>query len=408
MDKEKITTYALANGLRCVHVTSQSPVGWCGLVVDAGSRDDADGRHGLAHFVEHTIFKGTTHRKAWHIINRMEAVGGELNAYTSKEDTTLYAVFPVEHIGRALELIADLVSCSVFPEAELERERGVVLEEIDSYRDSPADAIYDDFEDMLFAGSAIGHNILGNADHLAAITGQDCRDYLKRLYVPANMVLFSMGNIAPSRVATMAERHFGHLHHGLVRNSRQVPRLLPPARRKENAGLHQSHTVIGARIPGMHDDRRYALSLLNNIIGGPGMNSLLNVQLRERRGYVYTVESSVTAFTDCGLFEVYFGCDDSTADKSLRIVERTLRALAETPLTARQLAAAKKQYCGQLLLASDNAEANVIGAGKSLLYYGRVGTLSESIEHIRSLSSSQLMEVARMVQPDRCSVLTFG
>lgn len=408
MNQEKITTYTLPNGLRCVHVASESPVGWCGLVVDAGSRDDAEGQYGLAHFVEHTIFKGTTHRRAWHIINRMEAVGGELNAYTTKEDTTLYATFPVEHFGRAIQLIADLVACSVFPEAELDRERGVVLEEIDSYRDSPADAVYDDFEDLLFEGSGIGHNILGNSTHLASITSRDCCDYLKRLYVPSNMVLFSMGSIAPSRVEAMAERHFGHLHHPLVRTPRQRPAQVPPQRRNEPADLHQSHTIIGARIPGMHNERRYALALLNNIMGGPGMNSLLNVQLRERRGYVYTVESSVTPFTDCGLFEVYFGCDSSNADKSLRIVERILRHLAETPLTPRQLAAAQKQYCGQLLLASDNAEANVIGAGKSLLYYGRVGTLPESIEHIRSLSAAQLMDVAGLLQPELCSVLTFG
>lgn len=407
MNQDKITTYTLPNGLRAVHVASQSPVGWCGIVVDAGSRDDGDGRHGLAHFVEHTIFKGTTHRRAWHIINRMEAVGGELNAYTTKEDTTLYATFPVEHFGRAMQLIADLVTCSVFPEQELELERGVVLEEIDSYRDSPADAVYDDFEDMLFAGSTLGHNILGDASQLEAINSADCRDYLKRLYVPQNMVLFTMGNIAPAKVERMAERYFTVLHHKLDRIPRQQPVDVLPERRKVHQGSHQSHTIVGARVPGMHDERRFALSLLNNVVGGPGMNSLLNVQLRERRGYVYTVESSLTAFTDCGLLEVYFGCDASHTDKSLRLVLNTLDRLATTPLTERQLTAAKKQYCGQLLLASDNAEANVIGAGKSLLYRGRVGTLEQSIERIQSITPAQIMAAAALVVPDRCSVLTF-
>lgn len=291
---DNVVTHTLPNGLKLVHVASQSPVAWCGIVAGAGSRDDAPGRQGLAHFVEHTIFKGTTHRKAWHILNRMETVGGELNAYTTKEDTTLYAVFPDVHYGRAVQLIADLVGCSVFPEAELDRERGVVLEEIDSYRDSPSDAIYDDFEDMAFAGSGLGHNILGAEADLNRITSTDCSSYVKRLYVPANMVFFSMGRMTPDKAFDVAARHFGHFDHVLDRPCRPEPPSVSPQRRTVDVGSHQTHTVIGARLPGMHDDRRFALSLLNNIVGGPGMNSLLNVQLRERRGYVYTVESGIS------------------------------------------------------------------------------------------------------------------
>ena len=405
---DNVVTHTLPNGLKLVHVASQSPVAWCGIVAGAGSRDDAPGRQGLAHFVEHTIFKGTTHRKAWHILNRMEAVGGELNAYTTKEDTTLYAVFPDVHYGRAVQLIADLVGCSVFPEAELDRERGVVLEEIDSYRDSPSDAIYDDFEDMAFAGSGLGHNILGAEADLNRITSADCSSYVKRLYVPANMVFFSMGRMTPDKAFDVAARHFGHFDHVLDRPCRPEPPSVAPQRRTVDVGSHQTHTVIGARLPGMHDDRRFALSLLNNIVGGPGMNSLLNVQLRERRGYVYTVESGISSFTDSGLFDVYFGCDESHASRSLRLVERTLLQLASEPMSARRLDAAKKQYCGQLLVASDNPETSVVNAGKSLLYRGRVGTYAETVERITAVTPQQLMDAAALIAPDRCSVLTFS
>lgn len=400
--------HTLANGLRVVHIERpKSLVGWCGLAIGAGSRDDGKGKHGLAHFVEHTLFKGTTHRRSWHIINRMEQVGGELNAYTTKEETMLYSVYPAKHLSRAMELISDLVCNSIFPAPELERELGVVLEEAASYRDNPADAVYDDFEDMIFDRHALGHNILGNEHDLHTLSSNDCLDYLRRLFVPQNMVLFVVGPDKPHRVFRLAERFFD-AHGGTLQ--RIEPRLTPPVlsaqREHVDIDTHQSHVLLGARIPGMHHDDRYAFFLLNNLLAGPGMNSLLNVQLRERRGLVYIVESSVVSLSDCGLLEIYFGCDHADVNRSLRIIERTLRELAETRIEARRLERIKKQYCGQLLVGSDNVEALAIGAGRSVLNYGVVGTLSDAIEHVNAITPNDIRRAAEAL--NQCSMLAFG
>ena len=279
--KKEITTHTLPNGLKLVHVPAAQRVGWCGLIINAGSRDDHASRLGLAHFVEHTIFKGTTHRRAWHILNRMETVGGELNAYTTKEGTALYSVFPEPYLKRAMELIADLVMHSVFPEAEIEREKDVVLEEVASYRDAPSEAVFDDFEDLIFgSGSSMGHNILGTEDHITAMGSTDCARYLKEQYVPENMSFFYMGPADAGKVFREAEKQFGTMHHRLCRPARVTPAILPPEHKVVDFGLHQSHTTVGARVPGMYDDSRFALALLNNLLAGPGMNSLLNVLMR--------------------------------------------------------------------------------------------------------------------------------
>ena len=407
MDNNIYTTHTLANGLRLVHVRTASPVAWCGLAVNAGSRDDGEGRYGLAHFVEHTIFKGTTHRRSWHIINRMESVGGELNAYTTKEHTMVYSVFPAQHLARAVELIADLVKNSTFPHDEIERERDVVLEEADSYRDTPSDAVYDDHEDILWAGSALGHNILGVEEHLRGMGSEQCMDYLKSLYVPDNMAFFVVGPMAPDRVFRLAERHLGSMSCPLHRQPRVAPPEVAPSHHTVELGLHQAHTVVGMRLPSMYSDERYCLSLLNNILGGPGMNSLLNVQLRERRGYVYTVESSLSLMSDCGMMQIYMGCDPADIRSSLRVIDHVTRDLASTPLTERRLDAAKQQYCGQLLLASDSAEWMAMNAGRSLLCHGRVGTLDETMERITSITPEQLCHSARHITMDRATILTL-
>lgn len=405
MDYELTT---LANGLRLLHIMRPGArVSWCGLAVNAGSRDDPPDRQGLAHFVEHTLFKGTTHRRAGHILNRMETVGGELNAYTTKEGTMLYSVFPSGYEARAIELIADLVQCSVFPERELDLEREVVLEEAASYRDSPVDAVYDDFEDLAFAGHALGHNILGIEQHIRAITPADCRRWLDTLYVPQNMVFFSLGPKAASRIFALAGRHFGGMNHPLQRTPRTAPPVAAPFVRESQIDAHQCHTVVGARVPGMHQPGRWAMALLSNILGGPGMNSLLNVALRERRGLVYTVESSVASFTDCGLMEIYLGCEPGKLRKSLDLVTRTLDRLALMPLSDKRLEACKRQYCGQLLLASDSAEFQALNAGKSLLYGGRVATVDDTVRHIQAVTAQQLCEAAALLAAPCRSALTL-
>lgn len=404
---KKYYNHTLPNGLRIIHVPTSSFVAYCGLSINAGSRDDLDGKSGLAHFVEHTIFKGTKRRRSWHILNRMERVGGELNAYTSKEGTTVYSIFPCEYFERAVELLSDLVANSRFPENELVKERDVVLEEIDSYLDSPMDAAYDDFEDLLFAGSALGHNILGNEADLSGITSVDCRHYLDTQYVPENMVFFAVGNIKSERLFRMVEKYLGVLSHSLERVGRTIPMEVAPFHKVVDIDSHQAHTIVGKRLFSMYDDRKYAALLLNNILGGPGMNSLLNVAIREKRGYVYTVESSMSLLSDCGFFEIYFGSDEKHIAPSLRIIRRILTDLASTPLSDKALQAAKRQYLGQLLVSSENKESMALSLGKNYLYYDNVMSDGELAEYIKSVTPQQIMDSAALLSFDECSVLTL-
>lgn len=405
--KLKYYTHILSNGLRLVHVPTSSRVAYCGLSINAGSRDDLPNKAGLAHFVEHTIFKGTKHRRSWHILNRMERVGGELNAYTTKEGTALYSIFPCEHFERAIELISDLVANSQFPETELNKEREVVMEEIDSYRDTPMEAVYDDFEDMLFAGSSMGHNILGNEHDLNNISAADCRNYLDTQYVPENMVFFAMGNIKSDRLFRIVEKHLGILNHSLNRANRVTPKEASVFNKTINIDSHQAHTIIGKQIFSMHDDRRYAAFLLNNILGGPGMNSMLNVAIREKRGYAYTVESSLSLLSDCGLFQIYFGSDEQHVAPSIRIINRIIDDLATKPLSEKTLQAAKRQYLGQLLVSGENKEAMALSLGKNYLYHNNVMTDGELAEHINALTAQQIMDCAALLTPSTCSILTL-
>jgi predicted Zn-dependent peptidase len=399
--------HTLPNGLRLVHITTTSQVAWCGLAVNAGSRDEQEGHYGLAHFVEHTIFKGTTHRRAWHILNRMERVGGELNAYTTKEGTMLYSVFPQEHLARAVDLLADLVQWSVFPQEELDRERDVVLEEAASYRDTPSDAVYDDFEDLLLAGSELGHNILGRKEDLEQLTREDCMRYLKTLYVPNNMAFFSVGPERPERVFRIAEKCLGGMSHAMMPRHRTSPQTAPSFKRAIQIGTHQAHTIVGARVPDMGHPLRHSLMLLNNILGGPGMNSLLNVELRERRGYVYTVESTLTLLSDCGWMEIYLGCDPDDVKSSLRVIERITHRLSNELLPERRLEAYKKQYCGQLLVAADSAEFLAMRAGRGLLYHGSVATVEDTIASIQAVTPQDIAQAAAYLETDKLSSLTF-
>ncbi|MBR5725190.1 MAG: insulinase family protein [Muribaculaceae bacterium] len=402
-----IQYHTLSNGLRLVHVPTASQVSWCGLAINAGSRDEREGHYGLAHFVEHTIFKGTRHRRAWHILNRMERVGGELNAYTTKEGTMLYSVFPSQHLERAVDLLADLVQWSQFPQEELDRERDVVLEEAASYRDTPSEAVYDDFEDLLFAGSELGHNILGRKEDLENLTRDDCMNYLKTLYVPDNMVFFSVGPERPERVFRLAEKHFGGMSHAVASRRRCVPQETAPFRQVVQIGTHQAHTVIGARVVDMNHPLRHAMMLLNNILGGPGMNSLLNVELRERRGYVYTVESTLTLLSDCGWMEIYLGCDPDDVRSSLKVISRITGRLMSEMLPSRRLDAYKKQYCGQLVVAADNTEFMAMRAGRGMLYHGKVATIDETIAGIQAVTPEEIAQAAAFLRAERLSSLTF-
>lgn len=397
-DKEIFTYLTLPSGLRMVYHREDAMVEYCGLAVNAGSRDESQSEFGLAHFVEHTIFKGTLRRRAWHIINRMEAVGGELNAYTTKEETMVYSVFPAGNLQRAAELIFDLAANSRFPDNELDKEREVVADEINSYLDTPSEAVFDDFEDLIFAESQLGHNILGSADTVAKLTSADCQRYLRRYYTPDNIVFFYSGPTPRSVVERVAARLSSMLPSAdRVRDTRLIPPTVKPFVTSHEVGSHQAHTVIGTRLPGMYEIDRQALALLTNILGGPGMNSLLNVSLRERRGLVYSVDASTAIFTDAGLFTVYFGCDPEDNDRCVKLTLREMARLAETPMSERALEKAKKQFLGQLTVGSENREQLVLGSARATLYHGRALTPSQVYDRVMQVTPDRLLTLAQTI-----------
>lgn len=401
------TYHTLQNGLQCVIRYSTRTAEYCGLAINAGSRDDFAGMEGLAHFVEHTIFKGTSHRRAGHILNRMESVGGELNAYTTKELTMIYSVFPPKNLQRAMELIADLVAYSRFPDSELKKEREVVADEIDTYLDMPSDAVYDDFEDLVFAGSSLGHNILGSKKSIELFTSETCREYVSRNYVPGNMVLFYQGPEKAERVINMVTRYFGVLNHPVPEHNRCVPLCVEPFDVTRNIDSHQAHCVIGGRIPDMYSSHRTAIALLTNVIGGPGMNSLLNVALREKRGLVYGVEATAQFLTNAGLFTIYFGCDPEDVLRCARLVDSVLKRALDTPLSGLALERAKRQYKGQMELSHDSSEQTALGAARAVLHHGGALSLDEMTERVESLTAEDMRTAAELMFGNRLSRLTL-
>lgn len=401
------TYHTLQNGLQCVIRYCDHAAEYCGLAIRAGSRDDYPQMEGLAHFVEHTIFKGTAHRRAGHILNRMESVGGELNAYTTKELTMLYSVFPPGNALRAIDLLGDLVAYSRFPESELVKERDVVADEIDTYLDMPSDAVFDDFEDLIFKDSPLGHNILGVKPNLAKFTPEVCQRYVSEFYVPGRMVFFYQGPEKCDKIIRMAERSFGNLHHPASgRPALMLPHEEPFADTR-NIGSHQAHCVIGCRIPDIYSPCRHAMALLANLIGGPGMNSLLNVALREKRGLVYSVEATSQFMSDTGLFTIYFGCDPEDEARCMRIVNTTLQKLLDAPPSGTALQRAIRQYAGQMVLSHDSTEQTALGAVRAVMYFGSAWSLEQSLDKIRSISAEDMRQAAQMMLAGPFSRLTM-
>ncbi|WP_294469876.1 pitrilysin family protein [uncultured Bacteroides sp.] len=386
--------YTLPNGLRIIHEPTLSKVAYCGFAIDAGTRDEAENEQGMAHFVEHLIFKGTEKRKAWHILNRMENVGGDLNAYTNKEETVVYAAFLTEHLGRALELLGDIVFHSTFPQHEIEKETEVIIDEIQSYEDTPSELIFDDFEDMIFRNHPLGRNILGKPELLRSFRTEDVLSFTRRYYQPGNMVFFVQGQYDFKKIVRMAEKYFSDIPSVAVDNRRTPPPFYVPEHLTVNKETHQAHVMIGSRGYNAFDDKRTALYLLNNILGGPGMNSKLNVSLRERRGLVYTVESNLTSYTDTGVFCIYFGTDTEDMDTCLKLTYKELKRMRDVKMSSSQLAAAKKQLIGQIGVASDNFENNALGMAKTFLHYHKFESSELVFKRIESLTAEQLLEVA--------------
>ena len=414
----KYNTYTLDNGLRIIHLPSDSKVVYCGYQINAGTRNEEPGEEGLAHFCEHVTFKGTERRKAWHILNCLESVGGDLNAYTNKEGTVYYSAILKEHIARAVDLLSDIVFHSVYPQAEIDKEVEVICDEIESYNDSPAELIYDEFENILFKGSPLGHNILGTAEQVRRFTTEDALRFTQKLYRPDNAIFFAYGDIDFKKLVKLIGRALADS----VGNKKSVSSVKSvglenyPSVGEEIAGqtivvqknTHQAHVMIGTRAYDVNDDRRMPLYLLNNMLGGPGMNAKLNLALREHNGLVYTVESTMVSYGDTGTWSIYFGCDEHDVKRCLRLVRKELDKFMQKPLSDAQLKAAKKQIKGQIGVACDNRESFALDFGKSFLHYGWEKNVDRLYEQVDEITAAQIQAVAQeLFDKDRLTTLIF-
>ena len=447
----KYNTYTLDNGLRIIHLPSDSKVVYCGYQINAGTRNEEPGEEGLAHFCEHVTFKGTERRKAWHILNCLESVGGDLNAYTNKEGTVYYSAILKEHIARAVDLLSDIVFHSVYPQAEIDKEVEVICDEIESYNDSPAELIYDEFENILFKGSPLGHNILGTAEQVRAFKTEDALRFTQKLYRPDNAIFFAYGDIDFKKLVKLIGRALADDESGKLaaeklpqisqitqisrdensiateksvssvesvgpKNYSSVGNEKYPSVGNEIAGqtivmqknTHQAHVMIGTRAYDVNDDRRMPLYLLNNMLGGPGMNAKLNLALREHNGLVYTVESTMVAYGDTGTWSIYFGCDEHDVKRCLRLVRKELDKFMQKPLSDAQLKAAKKQIKGQIGVACDNRENFALDFGKSFLHYGWEKNVDRLYEQVDEITAEQIQAVAQeLFDKDRLTTLIF-
>jgi len=403
-----VQQHTLSNGLRIIHQHIQSKVAYCGYAIDAGTRDEAEHQQGMAHFVEHMLFKGTQKRRAWHILNRMENVGGDLNAYTNKEETVVYTAFLAEHFSRAFELLTDIVFHSTFPQHEIDKEVEVIIDEIQSYEDTPSELIFDDFENLIFPNHPLGRNILGKPEMLKGFITDDALAWTNNYYTPSNIVFFVLGDLNFKQIVRMAERLTAHLPLKEANHSRTLPAAYEPRLSKLNRETHQAHVMIGGRGYDAHNEKRTALYLLNNLLGGPGMNSRLNLSLRERRGLVYQVESNLTSYTDTGTFCIYFGCDQQDIERCIKLVHKELKNLCDKKMSSSQLFAAQKQLIGQIGVASDNNENNALGMAKTFLHYNKYDTPEKVFQRIRSLTPEILLEVSNeMFADNQLSTLIY-
>ena len=463
----KYNTYTLDNGLRIIHLPSDSKVVYCGYQINAGTRNEEPGEEGLAHFCEHVTFKGTERRKAWHILNCLESVGGDLNAYTNKEGTVYYSAILKDHIARAVDLLSDIVFHSVYPQAEIDKEVEVICDEIESYNDSPAELIYDEFENILFKGSPLGHNILGTAEQVRAFKTEDALRFTQKLYRPDNAIFFAYGDIDFKKLVKLLQRALaddgsGRLAEEKLPQISQITQIswnensiaeeksvssvksVGIENTEKSAGnenteksvssvksvgpknypsvgdgiagqtivmqknTHQAHVMIGTWAYDVNDDRRMPLYLLNNMLGGPGMNAKLNLALREHNGLVYTVESTMVSYGDTGTWSIYFGCDEHDVKRCLRLVRKELDKFMQKPLSDAQLKAAKKQIKGQIGVACDNRENFALDFGKSFLHYGWEKNVDRLYEQVNEITAAQIQAVAQeLFDRDRLTTLIF-
>ncbi len=400
--------YTLRNGIRIIHKQDKSPVAYCGLIINTGSRDEKEEEHGMAHFIEHVIFKGTKKRKAYHVLSRLDDVGGELNAYTTKEETCIYASFLKQDYERAIELIHDITFNSTFPEKELAKEKEVIVDEINSYKDSPAELIFDEFEEMLYKNDPMGRNILGTEKQLKTFNESMIRQFMKSNYSTDQMVFCSVGNVSFKKVVKWAEKYLGEEPENLRVLDRPAVNLYVPESQTIEKDTHQCHVIIGNVAYDFKHDKRLHLHLLNNLLGGPGMNSRLNMALREKNGIAYNVESNYAPYYGTGVFSIYFGTDEENLIRSFNIIDRELKMLREKPLGSLQLHKAIRQLKGQMTISSDNRENLMLSMGKSYLLYDQVDSLDKIYRKIDSIQAKELQEVANeILNPNMLSYLIY-
>lgn len=400
--------HTLNNGIRIIFRHNESPVTHSGVYINIGSRDESGTDEGIAHFIEHSIFKGTTHRKAYHIQNRIDGVGGELNAYTTKEETCIYASSLSIHLDRCLELFADLIANSTFPKHELDKEKEVVIEEINSYKDSPADLIYDDFEEIAYGSHPMAHNILGTKKNVRHFSTRSVSEFFARNYTPDRMVISVVGNADFDKLVRHCEKYFGSIPSRTSAADRSTSPVFTPFEKSVNRHTHQVHALIGCEAPNIYADSKTAFSLLNNIIGGPAMTSRLNVAIRERYGFCYTIESQYSPFSDSGLFYIYAGIDADSQERATRLILEELDRMAQHPLTLRQLRAAQQQYIGQMAISSESGLNEMQSIGKANLTFEHVDTLEEMNADIMNVTADQIQQLAsQLFRPEKMGLLYY-
>ncbi|MFA8301393.1 MAG: M16 family metallopeptidase [Hyphomicrobiales bacterium] len=400
--------HILSNGIRVIHKEVNSEVGHCGVFINAGSRDEAEDESGMAHFIEHVIFKGTTKRKAYHVLNRLESVGGDLNAFTSKEETCVYASFLNEYYKRTLELFADIIFNSTFPEKEIEKEKDVVIDEIYSYKDSPSEEIFDEFEDLVYEGHPLGRNILGTKQEVKSFNRNKIIEFIKKHYYTSEMVIASVGNIPFKKLIGYIEKLFGGVASSMGSIVRNPYQDYKPRYKKVKRNSYLSHCMIGNTAFPRKDYRKNTLILLNNILGGPGLNSRLNLNIREKYGFTYNIESNYQAYSDTGVFNIYLGTDQEYLEKTINLAFKELKKLRDTKLGTLQLSNAKKQFYGQLAVSYENNLNEMLSIGKSYLLFEKVDTIKEIYNKIESINSEDIMECANIVfDPKMMSTLIY-
>lgn len=402
--REEFFVHTLPNGIRCVLKNVRSAVCYCSMTIGAGSRDEKEGERGVAHLLEHTIFKGTERRKAYQVNCRLENLGGEINAFTTKEETVVHATVLKGDFAKAVELMDDIIFHSTFPRKEVEKEKEVIYDEINMYKDSPDERIYDDFEDLLFGGSELGHNILGSKRDVAKLNTEQIRSFVERNYTTDRMVFAVIGQISPKRFVATMERYFGTEKATTRSTQRSVPEMVERFSKSISRQQHQVREVMGARAYALDDRRRLALILMTNILGGPSAASRLNVALRERRALTYCVEALYTPLSDCGMFSIYFSCEKDKLERCREVIAEELLRIQREPLSMRQLATHKRQFIGGFSIAAENNEAYMLSVGKSYLSFGAVDSLEEVYRKVEEITPEDIMAVAKDILPTLSSL----